>query len=458
MKNFDIITPRHETPRVHPQQFILKKPAPKKKKHWLRRFVIFLFFLALLIYGGNKLLSKANQVFDNDKNIFVRVGKFFTSSDKPLIGEEDGKVNVLLLGVGGEGHNGPWLTDTMILASIDPGTGDVFLISIPRDFIVQVGKEGFRKINGIYPLADKNNPGSGGAAIRQAVEKLTGFQVPYYALIDFEGFVKAVNHVGGLDVIIDRTFTDYQFPDYKNSYLPEVKFIKGFEHMNGERSLQFARSRHGNNNEGSDFARSERQKKILAAFKDKVYQLNLNDLKTLNNLLGDFTNHFRTNMEPFEIKRLMDISKNVNKEKVYSLSLEPQGDLICAGVIDDYVNRAYVIQPCEGKTYADIQQFLTNYQLIAKLKKENAVIEIQNSTNQPSATKTWSQLSNAGLDIRITSFKGRLTYDRTILYKNTSTKPQTLEYLKNNYNFVIADVIYTQSNADFVIILGKDSL
>jgi LCP family protein required for cell wall assembly len=441
----------------HPQQFSPKPPI-KKKKHRFVKLIIFLVIALTLVYGGNKLLSKANQIFDKDQNIFVRVGKFFTSGDKPLIGEDEGKINVLLLGVGGEGHDGPLLTDTMILASLDPISGDAFLISIPRDFVVQFGSQGFRKINGVYPISEKSNPGSGSQAAIEAVEKLTGFDIPYYALIDFQGFIKAVDHVGGLDIIIDRTFSDSQYPDSKNWYLPTITFTKGFEHMDGERALQFARSRHGNNSEGSDFARSERQKKIITTFKEKVFQLNINDLKTINNLLGDFTDHFRTNIEPHEIKRFMELGKNINKDHVYSLSLEPQGDLICSGIIEDYVNRAYVIQPCEGKTYADIQKFLKNYELIAKLKKENAVIEIQNSTNQTSATKQWSELSNAGLDIRIASFKGRLTYDRTILYKNTSTKPQTLEYLKNNYDFVVADVLYNQSSADFVIILGKDSL
>ncbi|MBI4363459.1 MAG: LCP family protein, partial [Candidatus Doudnabacteria bacterium] len=379
--------------------------------------------------------------------------------DKTLIGEDDGKVNILLLGMGGPGHDGPLLTDTMIVASFNTDTKEVVLISIPRDFVVLLADQGFRKINSAYAYAELAEPGSGGIVAAAAVEKITGLTIPYYASIDFKGFVKAVDHVGGVDVTIDRTFTDTQYPDEKNWYLEPVTFRAGPELMTGQRALIFARSRHGTNNEGSDFARSERQKKIILAFKDKVAKLNLSDLKTLNNLLNDFTENFRTNLEPYEIKRLAELTSNIQSDSVYSLSLAPQGNLICDGVIGEYENRAYVIQPCEGKTLSDIHEFLSDVVLVAKLKKEEAKIEIQNSTGKAYVLDSWRALQTAGFDITIKSFQSRTPYDRTILYDNSGgQKPKTLEYLQNNFNFTKADIPYSQSTADFVIILGKDAL
>src|SRR6185436_5076257 len=138
-----------------------------------------------------------------------------------------------------------------------------------------------------------------------------------YAVIDFKGFVKAIDDVGGVDVVVDKSFTDATFPnDYPfdtKGVIAPVTFPKGSQHMAGQRALIFARSRHSeNNNEGSDFARSERQKKIIIALKEKVLALNLTNLNTINNLLTDFTENFRTNLEPYQLKRLGDIAKKIS--------------------------------------------------------------------------------------------------------------------------------------------------
>lgn len=432
------------------------RPKLKRKFFW---WLLFLIVLIGLGTGAYKLWSKTSQIFENDTNPFTRIGKFFVSSDKTLQGEEEGKVNILLLGMGGPDHEGPLLTDTMIVAQINTKNNDVVLVSLPRDFLVQLPTRGFSKINAAYAYAEQGELGSGGKAAIAAVEKVTGLTVPYYATIDFKGFVKSMDHVGGIDVVIDRTFTDSQYPDYKNWYLPPVTFKAGFEHMNGERALIFARSRKGSNNEGSDFARSERQKKVIVGFKEKISQLNLTDVKTINNLLSDFTQNFRTNLEPFEIKRLAELGKKVSGENVYSLSLSPQNNLICDGIIGEYTNRAYVIQPCEGKSLQDIHEFVAQSTLIAKLKKENAEIEIQNSTGKSSAITEWKALSNAGFNIKFTTFKGKVSYERTILYDNSgSTKPNTLDYLKSNYDFNVSDISFTGSTSDIVIVIGQDAL
>ena len=274
------------------------------------------------------------------QNIFRRAGKLIIGGDKTLIGEDEGFINILLLGMGGPGHDGPLLTDTMIVANLNVKTSEVVLISIPRDFIAQLPNQGFRKINAAYAFAEAAEPGSGGLVAAGTVEKITGMTIPYYVSIDFKGFVKAVDHVGGLDVTVEKTFTDAEYPDEKNWYLKPVTFTAGPEHMNGNRALIFARSRHGTNSEGSDFARSERQKKIILAFKDKVAKLNLGDVKTLNNLMNDFAENVRTNLEPYEIKHLAELARDIKAENVYSLSLAPAGNLICDGIIGEYENRA----------------------------------------------------------------------------------------------------------------------
>ncbi len=521
MTNFDGLTP--QTHHFTNNEFAPKPPKRRSRWKWL---LLLLVFLAAAGFVGYKFLAQTNQIFTGDKNLFQRLGSLLISPDKKLIGEEEGQINILLMGIGGPGHEGPLLTDTMIVANINVKTNEVVMTSVPRDFMIDLPGYGLQKINAAYAYAEKDEPGTGGDVILKEIEELTGMKIPYYALIDFKGFVKAVDDVGGVDVEIERTFTDALYPNYSNGYLPAVTFTKGPEHMNGERALIFARSRKGNNGEGSDFARSERQKKIILALKEKAIGLKLNDLKTLNNLLKDFTENFRTNLEPYELKRIADIGSNITEQSVYSLSIEPDNVLICAGLIDLATGKppvpivvppaaptpsptpttptptpkptptpspkptptpspkptptptpvtppptvpviettnppttAYVVIPCAGKTIADLHTFLAGSISLAKLKKESATVEIQNSTGVSGLAASVFKNINVGVNAKFMSFTGKVPYDQTILYDNSrGSKPNTLEYLKSNYNLTVSDVNYTSSTADFVIILGKDAL
>jgi hypothetical protein len=122
--------------------------------------------------------------------------------------------------------------------------------------------------------------------------------------------------------------------------------------------------------------------------------------------------------------------------------------------------REYVIQPCEGKTFADIKNYVALAPILAKLKKETANVEIQNSTGQTGlAAKLFGRLTDLGLIIKYATPKSKVVYDQTILYDNShGGKPHTLDYLKSKYILTVSDVNYPASAADFVIVIGKDSL
>ncbi|HEX5430041.1 MAG TPA: LCP family protein [Patescibacteria group bacterium] len=491
---------------------------PRKPKSKLKKFAIFIVVLAILGglgFAAAHYLGEINKIFTGKTSIFTRVGGLFISNDKPLIGEDTGTVNVLLLGVGGEGHDGAYLTDTMIVASINIKTNEVVLTSIPRDWVYQIPGHGLNKINAVYAFAQQDNPNdpnAAGEAVIAAAENITGFNIPYYAEIDFKGFVQAVDHVGGIDVTVDRTFSDSTFPnDFPydtKGYLSTVTFNKGPQHMDGRTALIFARSRHGTNGEGSDFARSERQKKVILAMKDKLLGLNITNIATLNSLLSDFTSNFKTNLEPYELLRLADIAKNISGANVYSLSLEPQANLICDTTIDQLTGRPYIapaqtqestsddstdttkssdtktdqssdtsnsqetspppaptqipmyiVEPCSGRTLADVHQFLTDYWDVARLKSEGATIEVQNSTGKSAAATAWKNLDLDGVTINFATYTGHTPFDRTIIYDNSKgSKPRTLQYLESHFTLSPADVTYPSSKADFVIVLGNDAL
>ncbi|MEO8065435.1 MAG: LCP family protein [Candidatus Doudnabacteria bacterium] len=499
MANFDIVRPKLAQANHNPTHEIVQKP--RRRGRFGKWVIVILIIIALAGFGGFKLLSKTNQIFTGQGNIFSRFSSLILSPDKPLIGEDEGLVNVLLMGVGGSGHEGAYLTDTMIVASINTNTSEVVLVSIPRDFALDLANVGYNKINAAYAYAYRDNPQTAGDAAIAAAQQVTGYKIPYYAVIDFKGFVQAVDHVGGVNVTVDHAFTDSTFPnDFPydtKGYLAPVTFAKGQQYMDGHRALIFARSRHsGDANEGSDFARSERQKKIIVAIRTKILKLNLTNLATINNLLTDFTENFRTNLEPFELKRLGDISKKIDPNSIYSLTLEPTANLICSALVDPKtgkrvpdapinppapeptlvpqtpatptnaavpepapeIQKMYVVHPCEGKTLADIHDYLVNTATLAKYIKEGAVVEIQSSTGKTISPSKFNKLIDLGINVQYVKFLGKSTYEQTILYDNSrATKPVTLEAIKTNYNYPVSDVNFPGSTADFVIILGKDA-
>ena len=216
----------------------LKAELPPSKPTGKKIFKVFLLvlFLAILGLGGFVLARATNlgsKIFVGEKTSFYnKLGQLVRSAtgrDVLLLGEDKGQVNILLLGIGGAGHDGGYLSDTIILAQIRPEDKKVSLISVPRDYLADLGPLGFRKIHAAFAEGYSKNKSfnDGGQAAVAAVEKISGLDIPYFAVIDFKGFAEAVDVIGGVDVTVDRTFTDYTYPDSNDGYLPAQTFTTG---------------------------------------------------------------------------------------------------------------------------------------------------------------------------------------------------------------------------------------
>ena len=232
------------------------------------------------------------------------------------------RVTVLLLGFGGAGHDGGYLTDTLQVMSFDPKTGAVTLISVPRDLWIQVpsyqGRGGYwGRINEAYTIgmgqvdrSDMNVPyakhDAGGQQAMKAVSQVLGIQIDYWISMDFVGFRRFIDAIGGVDVNVERAFTDTEYPnnddaDVDPSYRT-VHFDAGLQHMDGETAITFARSRHAPE-DGSDFGRSRRQQLLMEAVKDKVVSV-----ETIPKLFGIFDaleGHLRMSFSFNEAKDLL---------------------------------------------------------------------------------------------------------------------------------------------------------
>ena len=229
---------------------LLKTKGKPSGRKVLKR-IILLIVLVIVVLGGVVAIRAANleqKIFVGQKiTFFGRIAQLIgVGGGTKLIGMDVGQVNILLLGVGGAGHDGPYLTDTMILAQIRPDIDEITLTSIPRDYLATLPDGSQEKINSAfaYGLGNNNNLdwNVGGTWARDVVQNLTGLQVPYFAVMDFSGFEKAIDQVGGVDITVDRTFTDYQYPDNGTGYLPPQTFTAGPQHMDGATALIFARS------------------------------------------------------------------------------------------------------------------------------------------------------------------------------------------------------------------------
>ncbi len=244
--------------------------------------------------------------------------------DGAVLQSSDNRTNILILGIGGGNHEGVDLTDTMIVLSLDNMKKTVALISIPRDIWSDTLKD---KINSAYHYGELKKKGSGLLLAQVITEDVIGIPIHYAVVVDFSGFTKVIDAVGGIDVTVPVSFTDTQYPipgmehsscpgDPTNACVYEtVHFDAGLQHMDGDRALIYARSRHAEGAEGSDFARSRRQQIILVALKDRLMHpsswITFSRLRALPKLLDDATNSDLNIAEALTVgKRFASVSQD----------------------------------------------------------------------------------------------------------------------------------------------------
>src|SRR3982074_1239733 len=169
------------------------------------------------------------------------------------------QVNILLLGMGGEQNDAPYLTDSIMAVTIDPTTGRVMLLSIPRDLGVHMNlqtpssRTWTNKINAAFEVPytsiiccvapEYQGRDGGGHSAEHEVGKLTGLTFDRYIGVDFVAFRDMVNALGGVDICLSTNLDDIYYPNYHNGYMP-IHYKAGCQHLNGEQAIQIARSRH----------------------------------------------------------------------------------------------------------------------------------------------------------------------------------------------------------------------
>lgn len=357
--------------------------------------IVFAFIAVYIAYFASQSLDFYRSTYKNGEN-----------KATPTVPKTE--FNFLLMGFGGDGHDGPYLTDSMMVFHIDLKKNTVSLVSLPRDLWVKLPtktKEVFHsKINSIYQMGMyewKNFPGVKVAKtgtpqlVRDAVQTVTGLTIDNVVTVDFTGFAKSVDALGGVDVRVQKTFDDYEYPiegkdkdlcgkdeDFtkiekflKPGYDEEEKkrlfaekpeletffkniteepkdafpcryehlhFDAGVTHMNGETALKYVRSRHSLQ-DGTDFGRAARQQQFVQAVKDKI--LNVGIVAKIFPLMEEMKQHITTDVSADDIKKFLAEAKDAKEYRIISIHMSDSDYLKSS--FSDY--GGYILIPRAGE-------------------------------------------------------------------------------------------------------------
>lgn len=269
--------------------------------------------------------------------------------------QTNGMTNFLLLGAPGGRQAGADLTDTMIFFSFNQKTAKTVLVSLPRDLWSPTL---VAKINTAYHY--------GGLPLAKATaEEITGQPIHYVIKIDLVGFKEIIDLVGGIETKVERTFDDYQFPlegkeedlcdgdkEYKCRY-QHVHFDAGDQLLDGEKAMQYIRSRGAEGEEGTDFARSRRQQKLILALKKKIFSpvffLHPEKVWQLSKILSGT---IETDISSESLVSLGRLIVKINYAEIKTLGLE---ELLMNPPVWQYGQ--WVLVPQSGD-WKDIQEYL----------------------------------------------------------------------------------------------------
>ena len=466
-----------------------QQPAEKKSrrgrksggKHPRRRKIIKWAIIGILlvliaggVYVGIKTVLASNSVFNGD--IFGLV------QHKKLKQDEGGRTNILIFGTSEDdpGHEAAWLTDSIMVLSVNQETKDAYMVSIPRDLEVQYGQpclSGYAgKINGVYGCnyEDGKNEEAGAKALMKQVSDVTGLDIPYYAHVNYSVVRDIVKALGTITVNIEGGngapgIMDSNF-DWKckggNEYASRATMIKNcppnghfIEYPNGpaeldaEHALYLAQARgdgaqtYGLSRSNPD--REQNQQKIIVAIKDKALSTGtLTNVGKVTGLIDAVGNNLRTNFETTEIRTLMELAKDIPNESINRMDLVKEGVLTGAA------------QPSLGKfNFSDLHVFLKKKLYATGISKEEPVVMVLNGTGVAGVAQEQADILT---ELGMTAVPGNApegSFQSNMIYRvGKAPKKHTADKLKALYG---AEPKYIESipgvtvgeDTDYVVIL-----
>ena len=298
---------RHQSSTIAPRY---DKPSGRPRKRGIAEYLMYGFAAVLLALGG---IAAYAYLAPGMKEVPNKIAQ----------GYEDDRINLLLIGVGGDTHPGEGkdLADSIILVSLQPSTRRVALISLPRDLYIEMDHGvGMQRLNAAHAIgAQIGFRGRGAGFLAHTVERVIGQPVHGYARIDFLAFEKVIDAIGGVDIYVHRPFYDYLFKD---------GFQQGLQHMNGKRALQFARYRYILDFEGNTFGREMRQQQVISAVREKLKDLDARQVLSLARLALSSSEYTATNLTTPQMLELYTTFRGTKPEDVRHVSLKKYTKII----------------------------------------------------------------------------------------------------------------------------------
>ena len=268
------------------------------------------------------LYQASDRVFDPG----IGVGPIASSAPQPSDGflatpqvtpeTAESRINILLTGIDSSERRSHALTDTLIVVSVDPVTGDVAMVSFPRDIARfeqpdgTIYKKG--KINSLMTYADSHPaeyPDGGLPTLISQLGYLLGVPIHYYAAVDLDGFRKLIDAVGGVTVDNPRAINDRRYGGWLDGHIG-FKLSKGVHHLDGETALAYARSRMGAGD--NDFTRARRQQQLLVALRARLTDPTL--LPQLPAIIDAGSNTLRTNFPRDRLQEMLAVGRAIESD------------------------------------------------------------------------------------------------------------------------------------------------
>lgn len=460
---------------------------------------VFIVLIIILLSGVAVSYFWLNGI---TKKIFIPIVKIDTASTNTIQQSFDNKkpINIVLLGYGGGKHDGAYLTDSIIVVHIDPKTQKVFLISIPRDTWITIPTNGmdggYAKINAAYQIGldDTDYPdkqtqfkGQGGGAkmAEYAVSRVTGLPIDYFVGVDFSGFTRTIDTLGGIDIGVEKTFDDYQYPlegkeddacghadteiaslsaqlasqsatltelDAFPCRFEHLHFDSGEQHMDGITALKYVRSRHSLQ-DGTDFGRAQRQRNLLVAVKQKVFSAGfISQIIPFMTSLGD---DLRTDLSLDDVKVFLQNISALNNYQIVSLSITDQNFLQDAVSSD---GQAILASKDGTDDWTSVHNWLKD-EFSGTVRPVSAIVQVENGTALAGlaqiATNRLKGANLQTLDPVNASTRNNQMTTITVLDKNivqTDIDALKKEFGVNSVTFATS----TQAAYNVLIVVGND--
>jgi LCP family protein required for cell wall assembly len=391
-------------------------------------------------------------------------GSSLASLLAPIWNEQE-PINILLLGIDQRpGEKGSYRTDTMILINIDPKTGNIGMLSMPRDLWVTVPTAIPRetRINSAHFIGDSdpNYEGGGPTLAKETVSLFLDHPVHYYVRINFEGFRTLLEEIGCLDIDVPYTIDDPEFPN--DSYGFDPFYIEAGQYcMDADTALKYARTRH----QDTDFGRMRRQQQVLVAIKDKV--LSSDQLPRLISrmpaLLSTLSDSLQTDMPMSQQITLANLARKLNTGNIRQILID--GSMVEATILN---SGAYVLMPKLDRIKPVVDAFFNpevepppspDEDLRVELARENARIAVLNGTATPDlALQVGEWLTGQGFIVVGYGEADRTDYTQTQII-DYGGKPFTLQQLIETLAIVDENIrpgAGSNEQTDIQLIIGAD--